>query len=203
MNTNFSSLGFESNSNFYNLDWSNYPNFSWQAQAMGNCAPQFHELHHREYSQFENQVFHPSSYDHLPQKSSLEDTLKEFIERTGQSTIHVSQPKSSLEDTLKVFMERTGQSTIQEIKDATMANILAIERLEWQFDRLVAELNRMEEDEFQSQLMAERHYMIDEDDSSNPHHEHVQATTTLESEAVAKEIVNEPSLEDHLEESCA
>jgi hypothetical protein len=130
MNTNFSSLGFESNSNFYNLDWSNYPNFSWQAQAMGNCAPQFHELHHREYSQFENQVFHPSSYDHLPQKSSLEDTLKEFIERTGQSTIHVSQPKSSLEDTLKVFMERTGQSTIQEIKDATMANILAIERLE-------------------------------------------------------------------------
>jgi hypothetical protein len=37
----------------------------------------------------------------------------------------------------------------------------------------------MEEEELQSQLMAERHYMIDEDDSSNPYHEHVQATNTL------------------------
>jgi hypothetical protein len=31
MNTNFSSPGFELNSNFYNPDWSNHPNFSWQA----------------------------------------------------------------------------------------------------------------------------------------------------------------------------
>jgi len=45
--------------------------------------------------------------------------------------------------------------------------------------------------------------MIDEDDSSNPHHEHVQATTTLGSEVVVEEIVNEPSLEDPFEESCA
>jgi hypothetical protein len=52
MNTNFSSLGFESNSNVYNSDWRNHPNFSWQAQAMGNCAPQYHDLHHPEYSQF-------------------------------------------------------------------------------------------------------------------------------------------------------
>jgi len=27
--------------------------------------------------------------------------------------------------------------------------------------------------------MAERHYIIDEDESNNPNHEHVQATTTL------------------------
>jgi len=45
--------------------------------------------------------------------------------------------------------------------------------------------------------------MIDEDDSSNPHHEHVQATTTLGSEEIVEEIVNEPSLEDPLEESFA
>jgi hypothetical protein len=51
--------------------------------------------------------------------------------------------------------------------------------------------------------MAERHYMIDEDESGNPHHEHVQSTTTLESEDVIEEIANEPSLEDTLEESCA
>jgi hypothetical protein len=113
MNINFSSLGFGSNSIFYNPDWSNHPNFSWQAQAMGSCAPQFHELHHPEYLQFENQVLYPSSYDPLPQKSSLEDMLKEFMERTGQSTIQVPQPELSLEDALKEFMDIIGQSTIQ------------------------------------------------------------------------------------------
>jgi len=45
MNINFSSPVFKSNSNFYNQDWSNHLDFSWQAQAMRNCAPQFLELH--------------------------------------------------------------------------------------------------------------------------------------------------------------
>jgi uncharacterized coiled-coil protein SlyX len=193
MNTNFSSLGFDSNSNVYNSNWRNHPDFSWQAQAMRNYAPQYHELHHLEYSQFENQVFHPSPYDSLPQISSLEDTLKECMERLGQSTIQVSQPELSLEDTLNECMERIGQSTIQvpqqessledtfkafihlnsqttqelknitmidslaiqEINDATMANTSAIERLKGQLDRLVVKFNGMDEDELQSQLMAD------------------------------------------------
>jgi hypothetical protein len=99
-----------------------------------------------------------------------------------------SSSQSSLEDTLKAFMQIIGQ---------------AIERLVGQFDRLVTELNRMEKEEFQSQLMVERYYMIDENESSNPHHEHAHATTTISSEEVVEEIVNEPSLEDPLEESFA
>jgi hypothetical protein len=51
--------------------------------------------------------------------------------------------------------------------------------------------------------MAERHYIIDEDNSSNPHHEHVETTTTLGSEVVFEEIVNEPNLNDPFEERCA
>jgi hypothetical protein len=153
MNINISSLGFESNSNFYNPDWSNHPDFPWQAQAMKNCAPQFHELHHLEHPEFETQVLHPLSYDHLPQKFSLEDTMMVFMERTGQFTIQVPQPESSLEDTLKAFMHLTCQS-ISDVKNATMANTPTIERLEGQLDRLVDELNRMEEEERQSQLMA-------------------------------------------------
>jgi hypothetical protein len=51
---------------------------------------------------------------------------------------------------------------------------------------LVAEFNRIEEEELQSQLMAQGHYMIDEDDASHPYHEHVSDTTILES----KEIVD-------------
>jgi hypothetical protein len=54
-----------------------------------------------------------------------------------------------------------------------MANTSAIESLEGQYDCLVAELNKLEEEKLQRQLMVERHYMIDEDDSNNPHHEHV------------------------------
>jgi uncharacterized coiled-coil protein SlyX len=90
---------------------------------------------------------------------------------------------------------------IREIEDATMANTLVIQRLEGQLNHLVAELNRLEEEELQSQLMA-GHYMIDEDDSSNLHHELVQATATFGSEVVFKETVNEPCLKFPLGESC-
>jgi len=51
--------------------------------------------------------------------------------------------------------------------------------------------------------MVERHYTIDEDDSINPHHEHVQATTTLRSEVVVEEIVNELRLKNPFEERYA
>jgi hypothetical protein len=43
--------------------------------------------------------------------------------------------------------------------------------------------------------------MIDEDDISNPHHEHVQATTTRGREEIVDETVTELSLED-LEVEC-
>jgi hypothetical protein len=67
---------------------------------------------------------------------------------------------------------------------------------------LAVELNRMEEEEFQSQLMAIGPYMIDEDDSSNLHHEYVQATATLGSEVVFEKIVSEPCLKGPFGKSC-
>jgi hypothetical protein len=84
-----------------------------------------------------------------------------------------------------------------------VANTEAIARLEGQFGHLVAEFNRTKEKEFQSQEMARGQYMIDEDCPSDPHHEHVQATTTFESEEVVEEIFCEPSLEDPLKKSFA
>jgi hypothetical protein len=79
-----------------------------------------------------------------------------------------------------------------------MENTRAIARIEGQLEYLVAEVTRIEEEELQGQVMAEGHYMIDEDDSNNLHHEHVQANTTFESE----EIVDgneEEEKEEHLE----
>jgi hypothetical protein len=49
LNTSFSSPGFESNSNFYNPDWSNHSDFSWHDHATENFVPQVDELHHPEY----------------------------------------------------------------------------------------------------------------------------------------------------------
>jgi hypothetical protein len=85
MNTNFSNLEFDSNSNFYNSDWSNHSDLSLQAQAMGNYAPQYHDLHHPKYPQFNHQYSHPSSYNYLTQELSLEDTLKASIQELSQN----------------------------------------------------------------------------------------------------------------------
>lgn len=85
MNTNFSSPGFDSNSNVYNPDWSNHSDFLWQAQVAGNCAPQYHELHHPEYPQFNHQSSPPSSYNYPAQELSLEDTIKAYTQKMKQN----------------------------------------------------------------------------------------------------------------------
>jgi hypothetical protein len=152
LNTSFSGPGFESNSNFYNPDWSNHSDFSWHDHATENFAPQVDELHFPEYTQFDNYFSSHSSYDYPPQTSSLEDTLKEFMELVGQPTISASH-EPSLEETLETF-RRTVNQPCQEIVDATMANTEEVARLEGQFGHLVAEFDLVEEEEFQSQEMA-------------------------------------------------
>jgi hypothetical protein len=177
MNTSFSSPGFESNSNFYNSVWSNYPDFLWQAHATESYAPQVDELHHPDYPQFDNQFSSYPSYNHPPKQSSLKETLKEFMELVGQPTILASH-ELSLEETLEEFRKTVNQPC-QEIIDATVANTEAVARLEGQFGHLVAEFNRIEEEELQSQEMVRGQYMIDEYCPCDRHHEHVQTTTTL------------------------
>jgi hypothetical protein len=128
MNTSFSSPVFKSNSNFYNADWNNHPYFSWHAHATGNYAPQVEELHHLDYSQFDNQFSSHPSYDYPPKQSSLEKTLKEFMELVGQPTISASH-ELFLEETLEEFRKTVNQPC-QEIIDATVANTEAVARLE-------------------------------------------------------------------------
>jgi hypothetical protein len=124
----------------------------WQAHATGNYAPQLHKLHHPEYPQFNNSSSNPSSYNYPPKQSSLEETLKKFMQLIDQP-IPVSQ-ELSLEDTLEAFRQTTNQciqelksstmvnnQCIQELKDAAMANTEVIARLEGQFGHLVVEFN--------------------------------------------------------------
>jgi hypothetical protein len=75
----------------------------------------------------------------------LEETLKEFMELVGQPTIPASY-ELSLEETLEEFRQIVNQPC-QEITDATAANSEAVARLERQLGHLVAEFNRIEEEE--------------------------------------------------------
>jgi hypothetical protein len=100
------------------------------------------------------------------------------------------------EDTLKVFIELTGQA-ISDMKNATMENTQAIARIEGQLEYLVAEVTRIEEEEFRSQLMAEGHYMIDEDDASYSCHKHVPIITMFENEEIV-DSNEEKEKEEHL-----
>jgi hypothetical protein len=94
-------------------------------------------------------------------------------------------------------MELTSQ-VISNVKNATMENTQAIARIEGQFEYLVPKVTRIEEEEFQSQLMATGHYMIDENDFSNSYHEHVPAITIFESEEIV-DSNEEEEKEEHLE----
>ena len=171
MNTSFSNSRCDSNSNFYNPDWSNQSDFPWSAQTTGNYAPQFQGLHHSNYPQFDHQA------PQLATHSSLEEMMKAFVQSTNK--------------------------TLQELKNATMANIKSIQelkssvaRIEGQIGHLVTKLNRIEEEELQSQLMIERHYVSDEDGFENSYHEHALVTTTLDEYEV---VDNEEEQVEHSE----
>jgi hypothetical protein len=94
-------------------------------------------------------------------------------------------------------MELTGQA-ISDVKNAVMENTQAIARIEGQLEYLVAEVTRIEEEEFRSQLMAEGNYMIDEDNASYSCHEHVPTITMFENEEIV-DSNEEEEKEEHLE----
>jgi hypothetical protein len=61
------------------------------------------------------------------------------------------------------FMQRTDQAIQSNNRDSQELKS-SIARIEGQIGHLVTKSNRIEEEEFQSQLMIERHYMNDEDE---------------------------------------
>jgi hypothetical protein len=118
-----------------------------------------------------------------------------------------------LEETIKAFIQTSNQNiqglnqNIEELKNATMSNSQNLQELkqfthhafvkmEGQIDYLVAELNKIEEEELQGQLMAQGHYMIDEQNASHSCHEHVLDTTIVKSEEIVddnKEKIEPPA----------
>jgi hypothetical protein len=190
MNTSFSYPGCDSNFNFYNPNWSNQSDFSWSTQTIGNYAPQFQEVHHSDYPRFNHQA-QPPAYQppQLAPQSSLEEMMKAFMQLTDKNLQALTQSNDKLTN---ATMSNTRD--IQELKGS-------VARIEGQIGHLVTELNRIEEEELQSQLMIERHYMSDEDDSEIFYHEYTQVTTTLDEDVIVdnneEQVENIEQIEHH------
>jgi L-lactate utilization protein LutB len=154
LNTSYSNPGYDSNSSVYNSDWSNQSDFTWSAQTTRNYAPQFQELHYSNYPPFDHQA-QPSAYQaaQLAPQSSLEEMMKAFMQSIDKNVQALTQSTDK-------FMQRTNQavqSNSRDIQELNSYTTQAVARIEGQIGHLVTELNRIEEEELQSQLMIERH----------------------------------------------
>jgi len=87
-----------------------------------------------------------------------------------------------LEDTLKAFIQLTGQSN-NDVKNATMVNTQAIAKMETQIGQIASHLGEREKGKLPSQPVPNPKLQFHEGSSSNAVHglEHVQAVVTLRS----------------------
>ncbi|KAM7488802.1 hypothetical protein LguiB_026286 [Lonicera macranthoides] len=178
----------------YNPGWRNHPNFSWsQGQPMSNMGssssnvprqqpPPGFRPHGNSYPPF--QPAPPAPLPHVtPQQfSSLEDTLKQFIQVTTQNN-------------------QTSSQLLQEVKNNGLMNTQAIIRLENQMGQMASQLGEREKGKFPSQPIQNPKGVSSSGSASNPPnaqtHGQVQAITILRS---GKVVDNKVSLPDSEEE---
>jgi hypothetical protein len=99
-NTSLSRPGNNNYFDSYNPTWSQQSNLSWQAQFVGNLAPQFRGLQHQSYQQFYD---HAYSFQSAPQQQyqaeppppevseELLETIRVLIKNTEQMTQNTRQ----------------------------------------------------------------------------------------------------------------
>ncbi|XP_075670134.1 uncharacterized protein LOC142639888 [Castanea sativa] len=161
----------------YNPNWMNHPNFSWrQNQPPTNVGGQ--QVHQQ--SQFRPPT---QAYPPIPQSPP------QFVAPPRQ--------QSSLEESLKTFMQSTSQA-IQEIKSSTHLNTQAISKLENQIGQLATQVGEREKGKFPSQPIPnpKGQYAINGSSSSTHGQEHVQSITTLRSGKQVDNQVKMPEVED-------
>jgi hypothetical protein len=95
MNTQFSRPKNEPYCDSYNPGWSNQSNISWQAQALENYAPQFYELYHQTYPQFNDQaIYPPSNFHPLHQQWQSSSYCADFEDNWQPSSQATPSPQS-------------------------------------------------------------------------------------------------------------
>jgi hypothetical protein len=186
--------GNEFYSDSYNPAWSNQSNFSWPAQDHGKYAPQGHELHHQSYLTFNDQSY-SSQYQAAPQQqyqaappprydSNFEDRMLQMM---GKITGRFDEINGRL-NTMDEMNGRLGElnDKFGEMTQTINSHSQSIASLEAQA-KLIADILDRDEEELQSQLVANpnEYYIVDE--STFPG----QAITTLRSEEVVENHVEE------------
>jgi hypothetical protein len=103
-------------------------------------------------------------------------------------------------------LKNANSQAIQELKNAIITNTRdiqglhqAMSRLKGQMNHLV-ELNRIEEEEFQSQMMTEKHYLVDEDEVVDNEEEQVEHIERVEHHEKSKPPID-PNLPSDMEVS--
>lgn len=154
----------------YNPGWRNHPNFSWkqnQPMTQGGAPHQSHTQ------------YPPGFHQPVHHQSRLSQPAPTYQIPAQTST---SSSQSSLEDTLKTFIQLTCQS-INEVKNATMVNTQAIAKMETQIEQIASHLGEREKGKLPSQPVPNPNIKFHQGSSSNAvqGQEHVQAVVTLRS----------------------
>jgi len=148
----------------YNPGWRNHPNFSWkqnQQMTQGGVP------HQTQYPSGFHQPVHNQSRPTQPAPSYQAPTQAP-----------ASSPQSTLEDTLKAFIQLTGQS-INDVKNATMVTTQAIAKMETQIGQIASHLGEREKGKLPTQPVPNPKLQFHEESSSNA--VHGQAVVTLRS----------------------
>ncbi|KAM7484084.1 hypothetical protein LguiA_000093 [Lonicera macranthoides] len=178
----------------YNPGWRNHPNFSWtQAQPIPNMGSPSGSVPRQQpppgfrppinsYQPFQPALSALSPHVTPQQFSSLEDTLKQFIQVTTQNN-------------------QTSSQLLQEVRNNGLMNTQAIIRLESQMGQLASQLGEKEKGKFPSQPIPNPKGVSSSRTTPNPPnapiHGQVQAITTIRSEKV---IDNKVRMLDNKEE---
>jgi hypothetical protein len=194
MNTQFSR---PRNEAYYDSDhpgWSNQSNISWQAQAVENYAPQFHELYHQAYPQFNDQTTYPPSNFHPPHQQWQSSPYCAEFEDNWQPSYQATPSTQSNSDVQVQMLKLTGEIN-QKLKSRGQtlnSHSQAIAKLELQMEQMAKQIEK-EEFQRQSEADLDGYYVMDE---STSYHE--QTITTMNNGEVV-EIQGEEKKEEQIE----
>lgn len=164
----------------YNPGWRNHPNFSWRENQPVNQGGFTNQAHNQ----------YPPGFRAPPQNqfSSSSQSTPQFVAQPRQ--------QSSLEESLKAFMQST-QQAIQEMRSSTQMNTQAISKLENQVGQLATHVGEREKGKFPSQPVPnpKGQYGINNSSSSTHDQEHVQSITILRSGKQVDNQVKTPEVE--------
>jgi hypothetical protein len=169
----------------YNPGWRSHPNFSWKQNQQQKSIGTSTQAHNQYPFGFPSQAHNQFRSSHQAQPPAFQSTT--------QVPKPQPAPQSSLEETIKVFIQTSNQN-IQELQKVTMSNSQnlqgfkqfthqVIAKMEGQIGQLANQVGERERGKFPSQPVPnlKGQFVIGSASAPSYWQEHVQAITTLRS----------------------